>query len=238
MSFYFESEETLQKAVDLLIRYSTSCFISYSQTNSIESKIEHFSKKIYALTGNEKLSVLTEVLKEDILENSRLIPGTLESRIVKENKAKNILLFVESYIIGNTAALNYSDTTVEHILAKNVDVEEYSDVNFKDEDEFRNYLNRIGNLTLLQNEENSSANNKKYKDKWSIYKETQYKITNGIVGPFETSIASGSRRDEVIRLKNLNLYVEENEFGHYDKEHIKNRTANLSRIISEALIID
>jgi hypothetical protein len=47
----------------------------------------------------------------------------------------------------------------------------------KDEYEYKDYLNRLGNLTILQDKKNIKARNKDFKDKKEFYKESRLTIT-------------------------------------------------------------
>ena len=66
---------------------------------------------------------------------------------------------------------------VEHILPKKINDEW---INFND-DEHETYLWRLGNLTLLGQENNNRAKNKGFDKKKEIYKKSEIKMTRDLV---------------------------------------------------------
>ena len=74
---------------------------------------------------------------------------------------------------------NYTETAVEieHIMPQNCKDKSVYGV---DDDEFEVYINRLGNLTLLENTINKSIQNNMYADKVSAYKGSKFYITSAI----------------------------------------------------------
>ena len=85
--------------------------------------------------------------------------------------------------------------TVEHILSRNINLEDYKitnkDLGFESDKDRESYLHKIGNLTLLFNTDNSAVGNGIYKEKLDVYKQSKFIITSTIVKPLSTPIKNG-----------------------------------------------
>ena len=64
---------------------------------------------------------------------------------------------------------------LEHVIPASFDNSKWSDINKSDAEA---YLNRIGNMCLLQAEKNSDAANLNFEEKKKIYKASAYLLTN------------------------------------------------------------
>lgn len=73
------------------------------------------------------------------------------------------------------------DVHIEHIMPQKP-MGEWKELFDKDEFEYKDYLNRLGNLTILQDKKNIKARNKDFKDKKEYYKESRLTITKTLVG--------------------------------------------------------
>lgn len=72
------------------------------------------------------------------------------------------------------------DVHIEHIMPQKP-MGEWKELYDKDEFEYKDYLNRLGNLTILQDKKNIRAKNKDFKDKKEYYKESRLTITKNLV---------------------------------------------------------
>ncbi len=72
------------------------------------------------------------------------------------------------------------DVHIEHIMPQKP-MGEWKVLYDKDEFEYKDYLNRLGNLTILQDKKNIKARNKDFKDKKEYYKESRLTITKNLV---------------------------------------------------------
>ncbi|MES2447903.1 MAG: DUF262 domain-containing HNH endonuclease family protein [Bacteroidota bacterium] len=72
------------------------------------------------------------------------------------------------------------DVHIEHIMPQKP-MGEWKVLYDKDEFEYKDYLNRLGNLTILQDKKNIRARNKDFKDKKEYYKESRLTITKNLV---------------------------------------------------------
>jgi hypothetical protein len=71
------------------------------------------------------------------------------------------------------------DLHIEHIMPQKPDGE-WKVLFDKDDSEYKDYLNRLGNLTILQDKKNIRARNKDFDIKKEYYKESRLSITNKI----------------------------------------------------------
>ncbi len=72
------------------------------------------------------------------------------------------------------------DVHIEHIMPQKP-MGEWKILFDRDEYEYKDYLNRLGNLTILQDKKNIKARNKDFKDKKEYYKESRLTITKELV---------------------------------------------------------
>lgn len=72
------------------------------------------------------------------------------------------------------------DIHIEHIMPQKP-MGEWKVLYDKDEFEYKDYLNRLGNLTILQDKKNIRARNKDFIDKKEYYKESRLTITKNLV---------------------------------------------------------
>ena len=72
------------------------------------------------------------------------------------------------------------DVHIEHIMPQKP-LGEWKVLYDKDEFEYKDYLNRLGNLTILQDKKNIRARNKDFEDKKKYYKESRLTITKNLV---------------------------------------------------------
>lgn len=71
------------------------------------------------------------------------------------------------------------DVHIEHIMPQKP-MGEWKVLFDKDEHEYKDYLNRLGNLTILQDKKNIKAKNKDFNDKREYYKESRLTITKSL----------------------------------------------------------
>jgi len=71
------------------------------------------------------------------------------------------------------------DTHIEHIMPQKP-AGEWLELSNEDIDEYKDYLNRLGNLTVLQDKKNIRARNKDFMHKKKYYSESRLKITKMI----------------------------------------------------------
>ena len=81
-------------------------------------------------------------------------------------------------VVGDLSAYTQSAVEIEHIMPQTCnDISAYG---FAVEDDYKAYLNRLGNLTLLENGINSSIHNDRFKEKSQEYKKSKFYLTIAI----------------------------------------------------------
>jgi len=91
-------------------------------------------------------------------------------------------MILDRIIRQHSESVNWEskDTHIEHIMPQKPAGEWLEMFNI-DKDEYKDYLNRLGNLTVLQDKKNIRARNKDFKLKKEYYKESRLKITKDIL---------------------------------------------------------
>lgn len=90
-------------------------------------------------------------------------------------------MILDRIIRRHSESVNWGnkDTHIEHIMPQKPAGEWLTMFN-NDKEEYKDFLNRLGNLTVLQDKKNIRARNKDFKDKKVYYKESRLKITKDI----------------------------------------------------------
>jgi hypothetical protein len=117
------------------------------------------------------------------------------------NRAKYILEVVEYYLMKDAGELSIksgNDVHLEHIIPQKIKTKK-SMIEFGDwitylgensEDKHKEYVNRIGNLTLLGQKLNITASNNPYERKLAEYKKSNFCLTKDICNNFKHNIKS------------------------------------------------
>ncbi len=124
---------------------------------------------------------------------------------------------------------------MEHILSRNIDLSDYNDAGFENQQDFKEHINRIGNFTLLYNTDNSSIGNKMFKDKIEMYKSSDFKITNVIAEPLTTEVKSGMDTKLFNLINDLEKTYTPNENGHFSKLLIEQRSEEVANALYKIL---
>ncbi len=80
-------------------------------------------------------------------------------------------------VIGDLTAYTQTSIEIEHIMPQTCADKKLYDMN---DDEFSAYINRLGNLTLLENSINKSIHNDVYANKSKAYKQSKFYLTSSI----------------------------------------------------------
>ncbi len=158
----FSLKKVLVTLLNLTIRYN---YVAQGQANKQESIYNRIACKIYA---NEYIS--TDEIIKDL--NSSDLEITKEEFVTKFSKKqfgnekldRFILAKIEEYHNAHTK-IDYDNETIEHITDRSSESE---------------YINRIGNLTLLTSKDNSSLSGKTYEQKKNFYQNHPRYIVNMI----------------------------------------------------------
>ncbi|QHX36776.1 DUF262 domain-containing protein [Spiroplasma sp. BIUS-1] len=143
-----------------------------------------FSNKIAKTKDNETLLINEQ---EHALPTREQIIESLKNKEVQDNNIKNVfLLRLENYWLNLTTKANqkivFKKPTIEHIIPQTPSIEwkEYlsnnkgwnEDLN----DIFRDHLNRIGNLLILDNSNNSELSNSNFEKKKLNYTRSESRL--------------------------------------------------------------
>lgn len=245
--FYRADQKLKEQVLDLGVRLGAAVLFTFTQMNFIESTLPTILQKYYS---EFKLKIddidnaykkLDAEAKRIILSKSTDIKQILPLRKLENangklsNKASVILKFIELYFHGNSAVIippKKQKITVEHILSKEIIFDkDASDAGFIGNDDFKNHKNLIGNLTLLFNNENSSAGNKKFRDKIKLYSEQDFIITQRVAKDLVSTTKGGKNAKLVSLINEKESKYAPNTKGHFDKDLIKERSSRIADLI-------
>lgn len=246
--FYEATEEVKNYVSDAAVRLGIAVIFSFSQTNAIEKELPNVLKVTLDqnLTLEQKAEKVVERTNDLIREFAPRIEPALSARSFTssngslQTKAADLLKTIELYVNENTIIMNpprNNKITAEHILSQklNIDLNKYG---FSDQTEKSHYMNRIGNITLLYNAENSSLGNGVFKDKIEGYRTSEFKITRSIVSDLETPVRKGQKAKHVERLNELQpTYITADTYI-WTKDLIDRRSEDIASLLTSICIKD
>ncbi len=247
--FYNEDKEIKERILQSIMKFGASVIFSDTNTNAIERVMPELISEYWENQKEDKVKAI-EILIESVNKYTREKAAQAQVTVKSKNyanrsgnvdkKAENLLKFIEFYFHDNPTVMNYprdKKPTVEHILSKKIDLDKYDfDIlGFEDSEDFRVNINRIGNLTLLYDSNNSSLGNKPFSEKIDTYRDSSFIITSIIAKPHKTHIKNGidTRRSEVIN-EFENQYEPVNE--NWTKELIERRSEDIANLIYNILV--
>lgn len=247
--FYNESEDIKEEVLDLSIKLGSSILFSFTQTNFIEREVPILIQSYLRDAQDNKNNAYAEFkvnIKNMIKNRAEIALESIKTRKFEKgnslkplNKAQQILRFIEFFGMNNSNALskkvNNKTVTVEHILAVKLDPLLYNDYGFDSEEDYKGYLNRIGNLTMLLFDSNISASNKTPEEKEAHYLESEFYITQKLVKPLDFSVRSGERRDilDIFNNQFTSFYSDEETFK---KSSIEKRSSEIAEFVYKLLL--
>ncbi len=184
-------KKILNDVIIISFRYS---IISSKNPNDIERVYNSIAIKI----SEEKVYNRNE-LREIYVEDSEFVP-LFNNKIFSDSRrnvkiVKYILGKYERFIGGTRDVSNYSETdTVEHILPQNPE-DEWGDDNYS----FDTLIYRLGNMCLLEKNFNKDIQNKSYKDKCTVLRQSAFVSTKSIPEDYsDWNADSISRRQQTM----------------------------------------
>ncbi|MCP9495242.1 MAG: DUF262 domain-containing HNH endonuclease family protein [Pyrinomonadaceae bacterium MAG19_C2-C3] len=192
-----EFEKVLRLCSVISFRYNV---ISGLNPNEQEGVYNRAARKVFDGTLSNAAQVAHEL--KDIYPDDAAFGNAFAAKSINTNRSKKLVRYVlfalENQIAASGAGRDYEEesATVEHILPENP-TGEWAE-NFSD-DQQPNFIYRIGNLTLLEANKNRDCERKMYSEKLSIYKTSQYAMTNSIDYPDWTPTQVKSRQDKLAR---------------------------------------
>ena len=165
------------KNFDLICKAIDSLTFRHSILRKDPKELERFYYTLSDdLVGDSNIDSILEIVRS-------------HANFKEEEKFKNEFLFaspkgsISKMILDritrkHSESVDWSnkDTHIEHIMPQKP-AGEWQPIYDQDPDEYKEYLNRLGNLTILQDKMNIKAKNKDFFDKKSYYNESRLTIT-------------------------------------------------------------
>ena len=171
---------------------------------------------------NQKIDELLNNISDEFKRKIELEPLYKKKNLVK------LLLSISNYHLEGTK-LDGNNISIEHILPQTPNFEQcsYKDIN---KDNYKNYIHRIGNLTLVDQSWNSSSSNGCFNDKMNILKNQNIYITKTIVKDF---LNKGNTKFNKYRTIFNKYFSAQEQWG---KEQIEKRSKAFSELLFYILI--
>ena len=238
MPFYNASRVDKVQLVDAAVRYVAAVIFSYTQTNAIEAELPEMIEKIlHESDPARRLEVAVTELELRTKPYVDLIRALLP---VKDFGSKNkkqapkafqILKFIELYLNQKDSIKTSKKIELEHIMPQAADNEDYS---FDDEDTRKEYLNHLGNLTLLDKSLNASVKNGNFADKLNHYKACEFVITKALAEEIEYPV---HKQQPLINFQNTYFTVDNpGQIKYWDKTQIDERGQKLVEVLEKLLL--
>lgn len=241
--FYNASDDIKYRISDAAVRLGIAVIFSFSQTNVLEKELPNILKGTLDsnLSLEQKADIVIEKINDLIKDFAPRIKPALSTRSFTssngslQTKATDLLKVIELYVNQNTVIINPprgKRITAEHILSQklSINLEMYD---FSDQKEKDYYMNRIGNITLLFNAENSGLGNSDFKDKIKGYQKSEFKVTKSIVSDIETSVKNGQTAKYVEVLNELQPTYATSETQIWSKEMIDRRSEDIAILLTK-----
>ena len=238
MPFYNASRVDKVRLVDAAVRYVAAVIFSYTQTNVIEAELPEIIEKIlYESDPVRRLDVAVTELESRTKPYVDLICALLPVKDFgskdkkKAPKAFQILKFIELYLNQKDSIKINKKIELEHIMPQTANNADYS---FNDEDSRKEYLNHLGNLTLLDKSLNASVKNGNFADKLDHYKACEFVITRALAGEIEYPVQN---RQPLINFQNIYFTVDNpDQITYWDKTQIDERGQKLVEVLEKLLL--
>lgn len=238
MPFYNASRVDKVQLVDAAVRYVAAVIFSYTQTNAIEAELPEIIEKIlHESDPARRLEVAVTELELRTKPYVDLIRALLP---VKDFGSKNkkqapkafqILKFIELYLNQKDSIKTNKKIELEHIMPQAADNDDYS---FADEDTRKEYLNHLGNLTLLDKSLNASVKNGNFAEKLDHYKACEFVITRALAEEIESPVQN---QQPLINFQNTYFTVDNPEqITYWDKTQIDKRGQKLVEVLEKLLL--
>lgn len=238
MPFYNATRVDKVRLVDAAVRYVAAVIFSYTQTNAIEAELPEIIEKI--LHESDPVCRLEVAVTELELRTKpyvdlirALLPvkdfGSKDKK--KAPKAFQILKFIELYLNQKDSIKTNKKIELEHIMPQAADNADYS---FDDEDTRKEYLNHLGNLTLLDKSLNASVKNGNFADKLDHYKACEFVITRALAEEIDSPVQN---QQPLINFQNTYFTVDNpDQITYWDKTQIDERGQKLVEVLEKLLL--
>lgn len=243
MKFYDADDFLKCKVIDLCLRYAAGTIFASIQTNTLEKDIPNIIKKMNETHSYEKMYTILDqeiqaILKSrmDKLKANIELTNFVNAKGKPSNKALYILKFLELYFYKNPLIIKTKTKrkiSLEHILGRTLNETDLLSNGFVDYEDFQNHLNKLGNLTILYTDENSSASNKNFLEKANIYEHSDFLLTRSLIKDEKTGIKSGQYNKYLDRINSFSpIYKTEK----WSKSMIQQRGKDLANLFESILL--
>lgn len=238
MPFYNASRVDKVRLVDAAVRYVAAVIFSYTQTNAIEAELPEIIEKI--LHESDPVRRLDVAVSELELRTKPYVDLIRVLLPVKDFGSKNkkqapkafqILKFIELYLNQKDSIKTNKKIELEHIMPQAADNDDYS---FADEDTRKEYLNHLGNLTLLDKSLNASVKNGNFREKLDHYKACEFVITRALAEEIDSPVQN---QQPLINFQNTYFTVNNpDQITYWDKTQIDERGQKLVEVLEKLLL--
>jgi uncharacterized protein with ParB-like and HNH nuclease domain len=166
LSHNYHNPDSLLRFFSDLDRLASGLMI---QRANINERIERYSKLLYAIDNKEDLYTPSSPLQLSIREREDILK-ILNGDIYLIRKIRSyILQRLDTALSEGTAAYNFPNITVEHVLPQNPSSNSEWCTWFPNQEEREKYVHRLGNLVLLSSYTNGLAQNYDFETKKQKY---------------------------------------------------------------------
>ncbi len=182
-----EANELFKKTIESVVYYTV---IDKVATNVTERTFVLWCRRIRQIKTIEELqSFINEIIVPTVNEwkqDNEINFLRLGLNSMQQYRIKFILGKITAYVdslrlgkdtVDSLEAYIPSAVEIEHIMPQTCPDMSAYDIT---EEEFNVYINRLGNLTLLENTLNKSIHNDKYDEKLNAYKQSRFYLTSAI----------------------------------------------------------
>lgn len=174
----FTPNEVL-KSLRVLVAASVRILVSQSRGGTIEKLYAALALSVRNKTVRNAIT-LRDTLATQVPANAEFEDEFRNARVSKDYLARYYLRLLERRINEDHAGLvvseNTADITLEHILPENTT----ADWDHFDDETHASYVNRLGNLCLLAENDNASLGNGSFAAKKKAYRASSLKLTQQI----------------------------------------------------------
>ena len=203
------ANKKLQRLATFILR---TAFVAKFEPSHFETEFSNYAKHIASADDISDLEFI-DFLKEcdssehEILEDSKFQSAMQDANMTGNEKIKQFLLGINSYMGGDQRLLNAHHCTVEHILPKSQ--QHWSGwTGFSDVDE-NEWIQRIGNLTLMGPSDNKPGPkfNGNFAKKCESYQNSEIALTREISNFSEWTPDTIERRQKEMIKKALEVWT-------------------------------
>ncbi len=208
---YLLRDDATDEKYNQLIQELSRLYISYTliyqkQINSIHQFTKDIFQKL--ITNPENIDEVINDIKVKYISQKERIEQIISGDIFWNPKIKNILTRMSAAIEENKTKKSIKEIEklifdtkidIEHIKSRNDD--DFKDDEFKEE--WKDTLNTIGNLVILEYSINRSIGNNPFEDKIKEYKESEFHIVADFPEKFPSwklDIAEKRKKEEISKI--------------------------------------